>query len=128
MFCLAFWLVGQCLLVYFLAFGRLQTIFIVKKLKMSDSGYSSTEEDYEQIYLMFSKLKKTDEQLADQGEDSGDDSDRNEDDLSLAIFEARCTEEVSMNNCQVFLRTSSFSIVFLALAPAGYKAKLGLRH
>ena len=26
--------------------------FIVKKLKMSDSEYSSTEEDYNQIYLI----------------------------------------------------------------------------
>ena len=44
-------------------------------------------------------LLNKDEQLADQGEDSGDDNDMNEDDLSSVIFEAGCTEEVIVNNC-----------------------------
>ena len=39
-----------------------------------------------------------DEQLTDQGEDSGDGNNRNEDDLKSAIFEARCMEEVNVNN------------------------------
>ena len=51
---------------------------------MSHSEYSSTEEDY-------------DEQLADQGEYSGDDNVRDEDDLrNEDDLEARCKEEVSV--------------------------------
>ena len=68
---------------------------------MSDGEYSSTEENYDQIYLIFSKQKKTSwpiKTIADQGEDSGDNNDRDEDDLSPTIFEAGCTEEFSVNN------------------------------
>ena len=36
--------------------------------------------------------------MADKGEDSGDENDRDEDDLSSVIFETRCMEEVSVNN------------------------------
>ena len=52
---------------------------------------------------------------------------RDEDDLSSAIFEARCIEEVNVNNWQVFFKNKQVFNCLLGLAPAGYKAKLESR-
>ena len=82
---------------------------------MSDSKFSSTEEDYDQIYLIFSKQKETSWPIRTNNQQTREKTvvmTRDEDDLSSVIFEARCTEEVGVNNWYVFLKTSSFSIVF----------------
>ena len=75
---------------------------------MSDSECSSPEEEYysdpsDLLEVEANILAYQDEPLADK-EDDGDDDERDEDDLSPAVLEARYTGEVSVNSWVSFVK------------------------